>query len=87
MITKADASDQASLETATDLANKFQSLVRFCPDQLDLSRVAVIYLHGFASGIRFDQGTAILKINLEKSKAIEVALPDLNVPTFEKMTL
>jgi hypothetical protein len=44
----------------------------------------VIYLHGFASGIGSTKAR-FFKTKFEQS-GIDVALPDLNVPTFEQMT-
>jgi alpha-beta hydrolase superfamily lysophospholipase len=46
---------------------------------------AVIYLHGFASGVGSTKAQYFQK-HLENA-GYEVALPDLNVPTFEKMTI
>lgn len=45
----------------------------------------VIYLHGFASGIGSTKA-CFFKAKLEQA-GFTFALPDLNVPTFEKMTL
>lgn len=46
-----------------------------------------IYLHGFASGKKSGKGLLLKKFFAEQPEKIELHLPDLNIPSFEKLSV
>lgn len=46
-----------------------------------------VYLHGFASGKNSGKGLLLKKFFAEQPEKIELHLPDLNIPSFEKLSV